>query len=193
MSNRPSNQAEPKEMRTISWRSPEILGELILLGVIFVLAVVYLRELPGLKEPARWLPLITIGVGAPLWVLRLRTVLSRRKAVEQGMIMDLGFRVGADPQAERKRAITFILAIAALYIGIWAVGFHIWLPLWVTVYLVTYDKVRWRTAVGIAAGFEVFVMGIPDYVLDVLWFEPLLWRLFSVDYAFNTWPIDGTF
>ena len=121
------------------------------------------------------------------------TVLSRRKAVEQGMIMDLGFRVGADPQAERRRAITFILAIAALYIGIWAVGFHIWLPLWVTVYLVTYAKVRWRTAVGIAAGFEAFVMGIPDYVLDVLWFEPLLWRLFSVDYAFNTWPIDGTF
>ncbi len=180
-------------MRTISWRSPEILGELIILGIIFVLAVVYLRELSGLKEPARWLPLITIGVGAPLWTLRLRTVLGRRKTVEQGMIMDLGFRVGVDPGAERRRAIRFVLAIAILYIGIWAVGFHIWLPLWVFVYLVIYANARWRTAVGIAAGFEVFVLGVPDYVLDVLWFEPLLWRLFSVDYAFNTWPIDGTF
>jgi hypothetical protein len=180
-------------MRTISWRSPEILGELFLLGLILVLASVYLSELSGLKEPARWLPLITIGVGAPLWIIRLVTVLGRRKTVEQGMIMDLGFRVGTDPQAERHRAIFFVVAIASLFIGIWLIGFHIWLPFWVVGYLAIYARVHLAVLVVVVVGFEAFILGITDYILDVVWFEPLLWRLAGVDYLFNTWPISTTF
>ena len=177
--------------REISWRSPEIFGELVLLAVVFGLAVVFLSEIRDWPKPARWLPLIAIGSSAPFWVMRLFIVLGRKKALEAGAIMDLGFRLGENPDAERRRSILFVLSVGALFIGVWALGFHIGLPLWVMLYLWVYSKTPSLIVVLIGAAFEGFLLGILDYIVNVEWFEPLFFRLISVEYPFNTWPISS--
>jgi hypothetical protein len=179
--------------RKVSWRSPEIFGELILLGIILILMVVYITELPGLREAGRWLPYITIGIGAPLWIIRLYTVLGRRKQIEQGMIMDLGFRATEDATAERRRAARYALSILILFGGIWTIGFHVGLPLWVATYLALYAKTKWYYLLVVFAAYDAFLFGVLDYVLDIEWFEPLLFRLIGIDYPFNAWPPAGGF
>ena len=47
--------------RKVSWRSPEILGELVLLAVIAVLAIVYVNDITNRVE-GRWLPFITVAI-----------------------------------------------------------------------------------------------------------------------------------
>lgn len=179
--------------RRVSWRSPELLGELILLGLIMLLMIVYIVEIPGLREPGRWLPYVTLSVGVPLWFLRLYTVLGRRKKIGQGMIMDLGFRASDDASAGRRRGARYAASIAILFFGIWAIGFHVALPLWVISYLALYTKTKWYYLVVIAAAYDAFLFGVLDYVLDIEWFEPLLFRLARIDYPFNAWPPAGGF
>ena len=151
----PANDPGPTHRR-VSWTSPEIMGELILLGLIAVLVIVFLFQvvalpvgqdcaderstpaapiscflfqsapdlaerfsIPNLRLPGRWLPLIAIGIGTPLWFIRLYTVLRRRKAIEEGMIMDLGFRLGEDPEGERRRAFLYFGTLILLVIAVW--------------------------------------------------------------------------
>ncbi len=170
--------------RRVSWRSPEILGELVLLAVIAVLAIVYVNDLTNRVE-GRWLPFITVAIATPLWFIRLYTVLSRRKAIEQGMIMDLGFRLGVDPRGEKRRAALYFSTIVALVIVIWLIGFHIGLPLWVIAYLLIWTRTRWYYALLAGLAFESFIIGILDMTLDIFWFEPLFFRWIGVLYPFS--------
>ena len=49
-----AQQSDPNApVKSVSWRSPEIVGEIILLAVVLGLAIYYIIELPGLREPAR--------------------------------------------------------------------------------------------------------------------------------------------
>ena len=170
--------------RRVSWRSPEILGELVLLAVIAVLAVVYVNDLTNRIE-GRWLPFITVALATPLWFIRLYTVLSRRKAIEQGMIMDLGFRLGEDPAGEKRRAALYFGSIVALVLLAWVIGFHIGLPLWVIAYLLFWTRAKWYWALVAGLGFEAFIIGILDLTLDIFWFEPLFFRWIGVLYPFS--------
>ncbi len=170
--------------RRVSWRSPEILGELVLLAVIAVLAVVYVNDLTNRIE-GRWLPFITVALATPLWFIRLYTVLSRRKAIEQGMIMDLGFRLGVDPEGEKRRAALYFGSIVGLVLLVWFIGFHIGLPLWVIAYLLLWTRATWYWALVAGLGFEAFIIGILDLTLDIFWFEPLFFRWIGVVYPFS--------
>ncbi len=174
----------PPTHRRVSWWSPEILGELVLLLVIAVLAVVYVNDLTNRIE-GRWLPFITVAIATPLWFIRLYTVLSRRKAIEQGMIMDLGFRLGVDPQGEKRRAALYFGSLVGLVLLIWLIGFHIGLPLWVIAYLLFWTRTRWYYALLAGLGFESFIIGILDLTLDIFWFEPLFFRWIGVVYPFS--------
>ncbi len=191
MSTQPEDQSATT--RQISWRSPEIVGEVILLGVVFLFAVVYLLEMPGLKVAGRYLPAITIIFATPFWLIRVKSLFDRKKALQRGQIMDLGFRFGGDPIAEKRRAIRYIAAIGVLFLSVWAIGFHLALPLWVMTYLFIFAKVRPLIILIIGIAFEGLLLGVHDYIIDVPWPEPLLWRAFGIDYLFNYWPIDDTF
>ncbi|MXW31125.1 MAG: hypothetical protein F4Z88_10530, partial [Chloroflexi bacterium] len=145
MAAEPGSTQQQETHRTVSWKSPEIIGELVLLGLMALLMFAFIislyrppfleDSLPNIKTPGRWLPMVAIVVGTPLWFIRLYTVLSRRKAIEQGMIMDLGFRLGEDPAGEKRRAALYFGSLLALVIVLWVIGFHIGLPLWVMAYL----------------------------------------------------------
>ncbi len=192
--------------RKVSWRSPEILGELVLLGVIAVLIAVYFRRLdlcesifgefaigetracvPIGRQEGQWLPMIIIAIATPLWLVRLWVVLGRRKAIEQGMIMDLGFRLGEDPQGERRRAALYFGTLVGLILIIWLIGFHIGLPLWVAGYLLLWTRAKWHHALSAALAFEAFIIGILDMTLDIFWFEPLFFRWIGAAYPFSDW------
>ena len=187
MTTTPTNQPSDDSTthRKVSWRSPEILGELVLLALIVVLIVVFLFALPDLRLPGRWLPLVTIGIATPLWFIRLYTVLSRRKAIEQGMIMDLGFRVGEDPEAEKRRALLYFGTLILLVLGVWVIGFHFGLPLWVMAYLAFWTRAKWYYVLLAGIAFESFIISILDLTLDIIWFEPLLFRWIGVAYPIN--------
>ena len=186
MTTQPGNPQEQQEThRTVSWKSPEIIGELILLALMALLMLAFIislyrppflqEDLPNIMLPGRWLPMVAIVIATPLWFIRLYTVLSRRKAIEQGMIMDLGFRLGNDPKGEKRRAALYFGSLAALVVVIWVIGFHIGLPLWVIVYLLFWTRARWYYALFAGICFEAFIIGILDLTLDIFWFEPLFY------------------
>jgi hypothetical protein len=191
MSTQPEEQ--PPKHRDISWRSPEILGELILLVVVLLFAVTYLFELRDLKPAGRYLPIVTLIFAAPFWFIRVKTLFDRKKALQGGQIMDLGFRFGGDPAAEKRRAIRFIASVGALFLGVWLIGFHLALPIWVMTYLFLFAKVKPIVILIIGIAFESLLLGVHDFIIDVPWPEPVFWRIINVEYLFNDWPIDDTF
>ena len=191
MSKEPEDQQGPE--RSISWTSPEIVGELVLLAVVVFLAIVFVISLPDLSQPSRWLPIIAMTFAGPLVVLRLIAVVKRKRALGRGALMDIGFRVGEDPRAEVRRGAAFAVWIAGLFIGVWAIGFHIGLPLWVMAYLMRYSKLRIYGILIVGIAFVGFLFGILDYIINTDWFEPRLFRLAGVEYPFNEWPISGGF
>jgi hypothetical protein len=190
-----SNQSEENTPvhREISWRSPEILGEAVLLGVVLLLAITYLVEMPGLKMAGRYLPIVTLIFAAPFWFIRVKTLFDRKRLLEAGQIMDLGFRFGGNAVAEKRRAIRFITAVAVLFLSIWALGFHLALPIWVVTYLFLFAKVKPIAVLLIALAFEGLLLGVHDFIINVPWPEPLLWRMIGVEYLFNEWPVSGTY
>jgi hypothetical protein len=190
-----SNQSEENTPvhREISWRSPEILGEAVLLGVVLLLAITSLVEMPGLKMAGRYLPIVTLIFAAPFWFIRVKTLFDRKRLLEAGQIMDLGFRFGGNAVAEKRRAIRFITAVAVLFLSIWALGFHLALPIWVVTYLFLFAKVKPIAVLLIALAFEGLLLGVHDFIINVPWPEPLLWRMIGVEYLFNEWPVSGTY
>jgi len=191
MSTQPEEQTPTH--RKVSFRSPEILGEVVLLAVVLFFAVAYLIEMPGLKMPGRYLPIITIAFAAPFWVLRVKSLFERKQALQSGVIMDLGFRFGGDPAAEKQRAIRYISSVGILFVSVWAFGFHLALPIWVMTYLFVFGKVKPIIILLIGAAFEGLLLGIHDFIIEVPWPEPLFWRAIGIEYLFNDWPIDDTF
>jgi hypothetical protein len=179
--------------REISWRSPEILGEIVLLVLVLLLAITYLIEMPGLKMAGRYLPIVTLLFAAPFWFIRVKSLFERKRLLQGGQIMDLGFRFGGDPVAEKRRAVRFITAVAVLFLSVWALGFHLALPIWLVAYLLLFAKVKPIVVLLIAVFFEGLLLGVHDFIINVPWPEPLLWRAIGVDYLFNEWPISGTY
>ena len=92
--------------------------------------------------------------------------------------MDMGFRVSDDPKGEAKRWIRILSAIVVLYLGIWLLGFHISLPLWVFVYMVRFGRAKFLVAGGMALLFLGLIVGVYDYFIGVVWHDPVLLRLF---------------
>ena len=187
MSTSPGNESPETQVnyRSASWKSPEVIGELILLGIMAALIIAFLLSLPNIRPPGRWLPLVAIGVGGPLWFIRLFTVLRRSRALNQGMIMDLGFRIGEDPEAEKRRALLYFGSLLLLVLGLWVIGFHVGLPVWVMGYLAFWTRSRWYYYLPIGLAFECFIIGILDLTLDIPWFEPLFFRWIGVEYPIN--------
>ena len=162
----------------------EIVGEMILLAAVAGFFL-YLF-VPSLDWPwgARLVPQLAVIIGTPFLIIRIIYVLrilfwSRAVGVvTPSQIMDMGFRVGDDPKGEGKRWIRILSAIGVLYLGIWLVGFHIALPLWVFGYMVWFGKANFFLAGGIALAFLGLIVGVYGYLISVPWHDPPLFMLF---------------
>jgi hypothetical protein len=111
----------------------------------------------------------------------IQKVIRAARGVTEGRILDIGFRYSDLTRDEITRRILRVVgSMAALLAGVWLVGFHITIPLYLLVYCTVFGAMQWRNAFLIAAGFEVFIVGVYDMLVHVIWNEPLLLKLAAV-------------
>jgi hypothetical protein len=138
----------------------------------------------GWNPGAALTPYIALAVGAPFLLIRIFHVARAAfgigtETMSSGQIMDIGFRIGEDPEAEHRRFAMIVGAIAVLYLGLWVVGFHVMLPLWTLLYMHFIGRVRPIWSVTVTVLMIAFLVGIYDYLLHAVWNEPLILKLFS--------------
>ena len=160
----------------------EVIGETILL--LFVAGLFTAMFIESFSWPlgASLAPRIAIIGGTPFLLLRVahlvRVSLRRRQTnVAVSQIMDAGFRIDGDPQVVRQRLLRGIAAIVALYVGIWVIGFHIMVPLWVFVYMYFIGKARFIWAAVWSLIFAAVIIWVYGKLLLTLWHDPLVFRL----------------
>ncbi len=168
--------------------SYETIGELILLIIVGAFFGYLFYESFDWPLGAALLPRIAVIIGAPFWVFQVISLLrSRQEGV--GRIMDLGFlEIGIDPKAEVTRFIRITGWLIALYLGIWLLGFHLVLPLWIFLYLTIYGRLRWYWSACFALFFLAMIIGLFDYVMYTQWHKPILLRLLGLDFPGSLFP-----
>ena len=168
----------------------EVAGELTLLAIVGVMFGTMLWESQDWTTASALMPRIAIGIGAPLWFIRVfglvRYALGtqperyqgvRREEDSGGKIMDLGFYMGDDQRAAFIRFITITGALLVLLLGIWLFGWHFTLPLWTFAYLLLFAKVKiWQAALG-GIFFLAVIIGVYGALFDTLWNDPVVLRL----------------
>ena len=169
---------------------PEVAGEMALLAIVGVMFGTMLWESQDWTTASALMPRIAIGVGAPLWLIRvvglLRYALGtqpehyrgvRREEDSGGRIMDLGFYMGDDQRAALTRFLSITGALLVLLLGIWLFGWHFTLPLWTFAYLLIFAKVKiWQAALG-GIFFLAVIIGVYGALFDTLWNDPVVLRL----------------
>ncbi len=156
--------------------SLEILGEVVLLAVVGGFFIYLFVESLDWPLGSALMPRIAVVIGLPFLILRA-VALVRNTAVEQGQIMDMGFRLGDDPKGEARRLVRICGFIAGLYLAIWVFGFHVALPLGMFFYLFVYGRVGWIGSIVVALLFLALIIGVFDNILHVSWHEPLILQL----------------
>jgi hypothetical protein len=132
---------------------------------------------------AALLPRMVGGIGLFLFVLYLiqRIRPSTNKQFEGDRILDIGFRDSElDPKEVSKRIFRVVGSIAALVAGVWLVGFHITIPLFLFLYCAVFGGMKWPNALIVAAGFETFIVGVYDRLVHVVWNEPVLLKMLGI-------------
>lgn len=169
-----------KEPATVHRRgfSMEVVGEIILLAIVGSLFVYMFIESFSWPEGASLMPRIAIGLGTPFWILRLAVLIRSTRETSSEQIMDLGFRTGEDPRAERMRFARICLYILGLYAAVWLVGFHIAIPLGVFFYVLVYGRAGWLWSTVLGLLFLALIALVYDRFLNATWHDPPLLRLF---------------
>lgn len=102
----------------------------------------------------------------------------RPVARSQGRLLDIGWaEFGGEKKDTRSRATTFIATTGGLWVGIWLVGFHIAVPVYLMFMLIVHGKVSWYWAVVATAGFYSLIIGVYDELLHTSWNDPLVFDL----------------
>ena len=156
--------------------SVEFLGEIILLAFVGWFFFYMLWESQDWGRGAWLMPRIVIFTGIPFWIWRV-VALFRTQIQDKGdsRIMDMGFLqtdVGADVM--RRRWIQLISTTVGLLVGLWLLGYHVGVPLYVATYLLVYGKVKWWIALGAVLFFETVIVVVYDNILLSAWNRPIV-------------------
>lgn len=157
-------------------RSLEVFGEIVLLVIVGGVFTYLLIESFEWPLGSALMPRITVALGAPFWLWRVM-ILWFKKKENSSQIMDIGFRIGADPRGERARFIRICSFIVVLYLAIWLLGMYIALPAGVFFYLFVYGRAGWLWSTVVALFFVVLLVGVYDHFLAASWHDPplLVW------------------
>ncbi|MFN0071491.1 MAG: tripartite tricarboxylate transporter TctB family protein [Chloroflexota bacterium] len=98
------------------------------------------------------------------------------RGANTGQILDVGRLEHGDTDtvAVRGRTLRAIGSLLVLVLSIWAVGFHVAIPTFVSFYLWYWGKVDWWRAVIAGVIFLGIIVGLYDNVLHVTWHTSLL-------------------
>lgn len=161
-----SPSEEVAKSRSITERALEAVL-MLFAGVLFI----YM-----LSESLRWssgvalLPRLAAGFGLVMLVVYIVSKFrAKPSTASPAQIMDLGFDEHEDAAEMRSRTLRFVITTAALFVGVWLIGFHIAIPVYVFLYLITFGKTRWWWALIAAASFEAFMILAYDVVTRQAW------------------------
>lgn len=179
---------EPRKL----WRAIE--SELPVYGELFFLVLVAAFWTYMLWESFQWryfeaklIPRIVIPLGIPFLVIRAVLLMKhlvggaanpyqggiRDEEASAGQIMDLGFYLA--PGALRR----FLLgsgSVIGFVLGVWLIGWHTSIPVYLIGYLRFMAGLRWRWSIAAGMGFFGFFTLIFDFVIDPFWNDPLLFQ-----------------
>ena len=157
-------------------RSVEVLGEVILLAFVGATFAYMLWESRNWGTGAWLLPRITIFFGIPFWIWRVVQLARNTFATGAStQIMDTGFLETTDePSVVARRWVLLLATTSGLLFGIWLLGFHVAVPLYVASYLIFLGKVRWWVALIAASFYEAVIVGIYGELLLAAWNRPLV-------------------
>lgn len=158
----------------------DVVGEALFLLLVLVAFVYLLVVSRGWPLSAALLPTLAAGTGLPLLLVhiyrRFRTVSGPTR-----QILDIGFtEEGLTSQQVRARTVQMLGSMVALFLGIWLVGFHIALPLYVFLYMVKWGESSIWAAGLTAAIFLGILVGLYDNVIHTSWNEPVLQSLLGL-------------
>ena len=167
------------------------------LGAVFVLAVVgwfFFYMLWSSQDWGRggWLmPRIVVFTGIPFWVWRVISLFKAQIQSDSGQIMDMGFlKTDVSAEVYRRRWILLLSTTLGLLVGVYVLGYHIGIPLYVASYLMILGKVKWWVAAGAVVFFETVIIVVYDNILLSEWNVPLVqgfYDLFCSDCDFWIW------
>ena len=147
--------------------------------VIAAMAVFFLVR--SFEWPAGTALMPRLVSGAALLVVVLYGVDALRKGpgAAQGRIMDVGRLETGDltRRQVRLRMAEIAATLVALVGAVWAVGFHLAIPIYVFLSLWRLGHTRWWTALLTAAAFEALLVGLYDNVIHITWHTTLLDQL----------------
>ena len=100
-----------------------------------------------------------------------RSAATRRRSA----ILDLSSEYGElDRRVVWARTLRVLGGMALLFLGVWLVGFHVAIPLYLVVYLRRFAGSSWRAALLTALIFEVLIVVFYGLVIRVPWGESVL-------------------
>jgi hypothetical protein len=104
--------------------------------------------------------------------------------VVEGRILDLQWSTGdTDARTLKKRAFVIVASIGGLWLGVWLLGFHVAIPVYLFSQLVLLGNCRWWSATLVALAGLAIIIGVYDKLLQVSWNQPAilaLWRELTV-------------
>jgi hypothetical protein len=135
------------------------------LGLIAVAAcaVLVARQWPW---KAALFPLVT---GIPLLALAAAQLVLdfRGRAEESGAALDLTLTAGVSPDVARRRTAAIFAWIAGFIVLVALIGFPLTVPVFVFVYLVFQQDVRWPVKLALTAGAWAFFHGVFERLLQL--------------------------
>ena len=146
----------------------------------FAMIVVFAAALwPALSWPerARIFPVVIFG---PLLVLSVANFIKdlRRRPWTESLKQTID-EAGIDEATFRKRTREILGWVVVFFLALWLLGFPVGIPLATFVYLKLAARESWTTSILVTFGSWAFLVGVFGYVLDFLFPEAALYRLFS--------------
>jgi TctA family transporter len=146
----------------------------------FCMIVVFAAALwPALSWPARAriFPIVIFG---PLLAFSIANFVKdlRRRPWTEGIRQTIA-EAGVDEATFRKRTREILGWVVVFFLALWLLGFPVGIPLATFVYLKLAARESWTTSILVTFGSWAFLVGVFDYVLDFVFPEAALYRLFS--------------
>ena len=168
--NPPANQSGGEAGWRLSY------GALFSFGMIVVFAAALWPALSW-PERARIFPIVIFG---PLLVLSVANFIKdlRRRPWTESLKQTIE-EAGIDEATFRKRTREILGWVVVFFLALWLFGFQVGIPLATFVYLKLAARESWTTSILVTFGSWAFLVGVFGYVLDFLFPEAALYRLFS--------------
>jgi TctA family transporter len=151
-------------------------GALFSFGMIAVFAAALWPALSW-PERARIFPIVIFGPLLALSVVNFFKDLRRRPWTEG--IRQMIDEAGVDEATFRKRTREILGWVVVFFLALWLLGFPVGIPLATFVYLKLAARESWTTSILVTFGSWAFLVGVFGYVLDFVFPEAALYRLFS--------------